>query len=113
MSYEIVLCDSFKKAIKYLGKRYPHVKDDMKGVIGVIQNDPQRGDLIPGSMGVRKIRVKNSDLRKGKSGSYRVVYYVVVQPKQEIHMLFVYGKSSKEDVKKGELTDLLKAAGLL
>mgnify|MGYP000676651693 CR=1 FL=1 len=113
MSYEIVLCDSFKKAVKQLDKHYPHVKDDMKEIINSIQSNPEQGDVIPGGKGVRKVRVKNSDLRRGKSGSYRVVYYVIGQPKQEIYMLLVYEKSSKEDVKKKELTGLLKAAGLL
>lgn len=113
MNYEVVLCESFKKAVKALNKRYPHIKDDVKGVINTLQIKPDTGVVVKQGKGIRKIRVKNSDLRKGKSGSYRVLYYVMDQPNQVIYMIFIYEKSDKEDVSRKEIIELLKAADLL
>lgn len=85
MSYEVVLCDSFKRAVKYLEKRYPSVKDDVRNAIRRVLETPDAGDVIPGGHGVRKLRVANSDQRKGKSGGYRVLYYLASNPR---HIIF-------------------------
>ena len=41
---------------------------------------PETGDLIPGSKGLRRVRVASSG--KGKRGGSRVIYYWYVEPKK-------------------------------
>ena len=57
--------------------------------------DPERGDLIKGGGGIRKLRsaTKNS----GKSGGVRVIYYWI-KNNHQIYMLVVYPKSKKDDL---------------
>jgi mRNA-degrading endonuclease RelE of RelBE toxin-antitoxin system len=55
------------------------------------------GDKIP-SIGytVFKLRVRNSDIQKGKSGGYRLIYYV--KTATAIILLTIYTKSEQVDM---------------
>lgn len=56
--------------------------------------DPEAGDLMPRSRGLRKIRWRLPG--KGKRGGIRVIYYIVRH--EEIFMLYAYSKSNREDI---------------
>lgn len=56
--------------------------------------DPEAGDLIPKSRGLRKIRWKAQG--RGKRGGIRVIYYLIHH--EEIFMLYAYAKNNKEDI---------------
>ena len=80
MSYKVVLTHSFKQSVKRLGKHFRRVKDDVRAAIEVLERIPQLGAQIPGGDEVRKLRVANSDLTKGKSGGYRLLYKLTDPP---------------------------------
>ena len=107
MSCNLVLTPSFKHSVRKLKKRFRHVKDDMDVAIRVLLQTPRLGVVIPGGSGVRKLRVRNTDLGKGKRGSYRLLYYVEDQPVPTIYLLLLYAKSDREDVTRRELKQLL------
>ncbi|HBT96820.1 MAG TPA: hypothetical protein DEB25_03855 [Desulfobulbaceae bacterium] len=65
----------------------------------VLANDPERGDLIQGSHGLRKIRVAAKG--QGKRGGARVVYYWMTA-KGQIYLLVIYPKNRKDDLNAGE-----------
>jgi mRNA-degrading endonuclease RelE of RelBE toxin-antitoxin system len=56
--------------------------------------DPEAGDLIPRSLGLRKIRWKARG--RGKRGGIRVIYYLV--HREEVFMLYAYAKNDREDI---------------
>jgi mRNA-degrading endonuclease RelE of RelBE toxin-antitoxin system len=56
--------------------------------------DPEAGDLIPRSRGLRKVRWKAQG--RGKRGGIRVIYYLV--HREEIFMLYAYPKNEREDL---------------
>jgi len=56
---------------------------------------PEKGDLIPGSGGLRKIRWGHKG--KGKRGGTRVVYYYKSKEGQ-IWLLTIYAKNEAEDI---------------
>lgn len=56
--------------------------------------DPEAGDLIPGSQGLRKIRWKVEG--RGKRGGMRVIYYLVTR--EEVFMIFAYKKNEQENL---------------
>jgi mRNA-degrading endonuclease RelE of RelBE toxin-antitoxin system len=56
--------------------------------------DPEAGDLMPRSRGLRKIRWGLPG--KGKRGGIRLIYYLVCH--EEIFMLYAYSKSSRADI---------------
>jgi addiction module RelE/StbE family toxin len=108
MSYKVVLSTSFKKSVKQLKKRFPSVTKDVSHVIEELTEDPKIGTVIPHGHGVRKLRVRNSNLERGKSGGYRLVYDVVDEPEPTVYLLLLYSKSDKQNVTTKELSDLLR-----
>ena len=67
--------------------------------------NPDQGDLIQGSGGLRKIRWHVGG--KGKSGGVRVIYYWAVE-REKILMLDIYRKNEKGDLTKSEIAVLRK-----
>lgn len=104
---KVVLTQSFKQSVKRLGKRFRHVKDDVRVAIESLEHMPQLGAQIAGGDEVRKLRVANSDLMRGKSGGYRLLYKLAEQPEPTIYLLLLYAKSDQGDVTKDELRQLL------
>ena len=64
---------------------------------------PDRGDLIPGGGGIRKLRFAAQG--KGKRGGVRVIYYWVTDAGQ-IYMLTLYPKGKKENLSDAEVAEL-------
>ncbi len=58
-------------------------------------SDPEAGDLMRGTGGLRKIRWQGSG--RGKRGGVRVIYYWV-RADEVILMLLVYGKNEQDDL---------------
>lgn len=58
-------------------------------------NDPDAGDTIPGSGGVRKLRWKHQGM--GKRGGIRIIYYVM-NARNEIWLLTLYAKSVHDNI---------------
>lgn len=65
--------------------------------------DPERGDLIPGSGGLRKLRWNLPN--KGKRGGVRVIYYWAVA-RDLIYMLLIYKKTQQDNLTPDELKAL-------
>jgi hypothetical protein len=69
--------------------------EDLARLQNVLVDDPQAGDVIAGTGGLRKLRFARQG--EGKSGSLRVCYAFV--PAHGVVLLVaVYGKSSKADL---------------
>jgi mRNA-degrading endonuclease RelE of RelBE toxin-antitoxin system len=64
--------------------------------------DPEAGDLMPRSRGLRKIRWRAPG--RGKRGGIRVIYYMV--HRGEIFMLYAYAKNDREDLRPDQVTRL-------
>jgi len=61
---------------------------------------PEQGPLIKGGGGMRKVRWAPKGV--GKRGGVRVIYYW--QPDEQVfYMLFVYGKTTQEDLTPDQL----------
>ncbi len=106
MSFSVVLPLSFKRSLKRLTKKYPHAKDDLKEALRTLMEIPALGVLIPGGSGTRKLRVRSTDLQRGKSGGFRLIYALDYETVQ-IYPLLVYAKTEQSDVTLRELEQLL------
>ena len=60
-----------------------------------LADDPEAGDVIPGSGGLRKIRMAAKG--HGKRGGARVIYYYFTGASQ-IALLLAYAKNEAEDL---------------
>lgn len=65
--------------------------------------NPDEGDLIPGSGGLRKIRMAVAG--RGKRGGARIIYYWVTS-KSQIYMLLAYAKNERDDLTEAQLKAL-------
>lgn len=66
--------------------------DDFKKQLA---ENPEMGDIIQGTSGVRKARLKSAS--RGKSGGSRICYYDVTS-KNSIYLLLIYTKNQQEDI---------------
>ena len=107
MSYEVVFSDSFQTSVKQLKKRYARVADDLKRAVHALQADPTIGNLIPDDYGARKLRLPNSSAQRGKSGGFRLIYYVQDDQRRALWLLLLYSKSDQENVSPSELRQLM------
>ena len=70
MNFEIIFSDPFKRKVKKLKKKYPHVKEDLASLLERLEKGEIVGDPIPELLNkVYKVRCGSSDMKKGKSGS--------------------------------------------
>jgi mRNA-degrading endonuclease RelE of RelBE toxin-antitoxin system len=94
---EIALTPRFKKDLRELAKRYRSIRSDLQPLIEQLQAGENPGDRIAGvKYQVFKVRLKNSNIQKGKSGGYRVIYYL--KTAQGIILTTIYSKSDISDV---------------
>jgi hypothetical protein len=70
-----------------------------------MMQNPEAGQLVPGSGGVRKLRWSRPGT--GKRSGLRVVYFVAVEP-NEFWMLTIYSKAKRDDVPGHVLKQLLE-----
>jgi hypothetical protein len=71
--------------------------DSLDAIQRELLSDPQRGDVIPGCGGLRKLRVADPRRGKGKRGGARVIYLHVVEA-DVIYLMDIYGKDEREDL---------------
>jgi addiction module RelE/StbE family toxin len=94
---QIDLTPRFKRDLRDLTKRYRQVRSDLQPLIEQLQAGELPGDRIAGvKYTVFKVRLKNSSIQKGKSGGYRVIYYVKTD--DIIILATIYSKSDLSDV---------------
>lgn len=71
-----------------------------------LMQNPEAGEVIPGSGGVRKARWARPGM--GKRGGLRIIYYVRYKP-NEFWMLTLYAKAKRENVPAHILRQLFEA----
>ncbi len=79
--------------------------DEYKDLQNLLVSRPDRGKIIRGSGGLRKVRWSAGG--HGKSGGLRVIYYWYVAGSQ-ILMLLIYKKSEQDDLSDQQLKALRK-----
>jgi mRNA-degrading endonuclease RelE of RelBE toxin-antitoxin system len=71
---EILLTPQFQKDLKQLAKRYRSIRKDLEPLIAKLKAGELVGAKIVGlGHNIFKVRLKNSDISKGKSAGYRVI----------------------------------------
>ena len=104
---QILFAPAFVKAVKSLRKKYPHIRQDLEQLIKQLQNADLPGDRIQ-STGyiVYKVRLSNRDAKRGKSGGYRVIYYL--KTRKKTIFLTIYTKSEREDITTREIQQIIE-----
>ena len=96
----------FKRNLRRLSKKYRSIRSDIEPVIDQLLANELPGDQIPGTgYTIYKVRVKNSDTRKGKSGGYRLIYYLLRV--DHAILLTIYSKLDQGDITAKRLKEII------
>jgi hypothetical protein len=82
-------------------------EEERQDLISYLAHNPEAGDVIQGTGGVRKVRFAVGG--KGKRGGVRTIYFVA-DDTMPIYALLVYGKSRKADLTAKEKKTLMALA---
>ncbi|WP_242056932.1 MULTISPECIES: type II toxin-antitoxin system RelE/ParE family toxin [Oscillatoriales] len=105
-SIQINFAEEFKRNLVTLSKKYRHIRSDVQPIIERLEAGELLGDRISGTdYVVFKVRIKNSDIKKGKSGGYRLIYHV--QTPTIIFLMTIYSKSEHENVSVDKIRRIL------
>ena len=101
----------FKRNLRALAKKYRSIRSDIQPLIDQLSAGELPGDQVPGTnLTIFKVRLKNSDIQKGKRSGYRCIYYL--RTRQTIILATIYSKSEQSDVSTERLHTILQDVGL-
>ena len=92
----------FAKDFARLRKRYRRIEYDLAALEADMQHRNYRGVHMQGfGLPIYKVRMANRSARRGKSGGFRIVYYL--QSSNSILFFLIYSKSDQDDVDDSEV----------
>jgi mRNA-degrading endonuclease RelE of RelBE toxin-antitoxin system len=104
--YNVNIIPFFNRATKKLQKKYSQIKKDLLPLIDKLEQGIFEGDRLQGFAGeIYKVRVASSDQKKGKSGGFRILYYVVTKDKN-IWLMYIYAKASQSNLTSEQTKEL-------
>ena len=99
---DVKFTPEFKRNLRTLAKKYRHIRDDVDPIIEALQAGEILGDQIPGiGYTLFKVRVRNQDITRGKSGGYRVIYYL--RTSISIILVTIYSKTEQADISAAQI----------
>jgi mRNA-degrading endonuclease RelE of RelBE toxin-antitoxin system len=105
---QIDLTPEFQRNLRDLKKRYRNIRADVETVTKELEMGNFRGDRITGigeTYIAYKVRIKNSDIKKGKNGGYRLIYQV--ESETSVLLMRIYSKSDQSDISANEILGIL------
>ena len=99
-----------ERNLKVLAKKYRHIRKDIQPVIERLESGDIIGDQIPGTgYTVFKVRVRNTDIRKGKSSGYRIIYNL--KTNEYIVIVTIYSKLNQGNISVKEINRIIRDFG--
>lgn len=113
MKYQVFATHFFEVRLKKLSRKYNHIFEDYKSIVEELEQNLYQGDRIKGCIGlVFKIRMASRDMRRGKSGGFRIIS--LIRPEQSaVYLLTIYAKSEHETIDVKEINSILTGAGFV
>jgi mRNA-degrading endonuclease RelE of RelBE toxin-antitoxin system len=102
----IYFTPTFQKNLRQLGKKYRHIRQDIEPIIQQLQAGEVLGDQIAHSdCELYKLRVCNSDIQKGKSAGYRIIYLKTIESTLLVTM---YSKLEQGSIEISKLKEIIE-----
>lgn len=96
----------FKRNLRALAKKYRRVRSDVQLVIDQLRAGEVVGDQVPRTRyTIFKVRVRNSDIRKGKRSGYRLIYYL--KSPTNVILVTIYSKLDQADISAEQIRRVL------
>jgi mRNA-degrading endonuclease RelE of RelBE toxin-antitoxin system len=104
---DIRFTPEFKRNLRALSKRFRHLRSDIEPVIEQLLAGHFIGDQIPRTgYTLYKVRIGNRDAQRGKSGGYRLIYYL--RTPQSVILITIYSKSEQSDISTAEVRRIIR-----
>ena len=84
--------------------------NERQNIIDFLAKNPQSGDIIQGTSGVRKLSWGKGD--RGKSGGVRIIYYFH-SDKLPLYLVTLFAKNERDNLTAQERNDLSKLVDIL
>jgi len=96
----------FKRNLRALAKKYRHIRSDVQPVIDQLRVGEVIGDQVPRTRyTIFKVRVRNSDIQKGKRSGYRLIYHL--KTPTNVILVTIYSKLDQADVSAEQIRRIL------
>ena len=103
---QVEFTPEFKRSLRALAKKYRHIRSDVSAVIDRLQAGEVIGDQVPRThYTIFKVRVRNSDIQKGKRSGYRLIYHL--RAPTNIILVTVYSKLDQADISTEQIRRIL------
>jgi len=104
---QIAFTSEFKRNVRQLSKKYRHIKSDVQSIVEQLEHGETPGDQIQRTgYTVFKVRIKNSDLQRGKSGGYRMIYYL--KASDDVILVTIYSKTEQGDLTAAQIQRIIE-----
>ena len=104
------LSQKFFKDLKKLKKKIPLIENDLDHLFSFLKKGKMIGNQVLGfnnrDYEIYKARIRNSSQDSGKSGGFRVIYYLRCAS-GDIVALTIYSKTQKTTISKAEIINIL------
>ena len=95
-----------KRNLRALAKKYRHIRSDVQPVIDQLRAGEVIGDQVPRTRyTIFKVRVRNSDIQKGKRSGYRLIYHL--KTPTNVILVTIYSKLDQVDVSAEQIRRIL------
>jgi len=111
VSFQFVPYFEFKKDIERLKKKYPSIEKDLEKFKNNFAKEFKLNcDPLAGfERKLWKARIASSDMQRGKSGGFRLIFYFEgVKNPEKIYFLKIFPKVERGDISTDELMELFK-----
>lgn len=106
---DVRISTRFSRYLERLARKYFGVLDEVERLVHQLMEGELPGDKIPRTrLNVYKVRLVNPAAGRGKSGGFRVIYFV--RRGDFIILITIYSKSEQEDISVDEIRRLVDEA---
>lgn len=105
-SVQVEYTQEFKRNLRALAKKYRHIRSDVQPAIDQLQAGEVMGDQVPRTRyTIFKVRVRNSDIQKGKRSGHRLIYHL--RTPKNIILVTIYSKLDQSDISAEQIQRIL------
>ena len=103
---QVEFTPEFKRNLRALAKKYRHIRSDVQPMIEQLEAGEIIGDQVQRvRYRIFKVRVRNSDIQKGKRSGYRLIYHLR-SPKNAI-LVTLYSRLDQSDISTKEIKRII------
>jgi len=106
MKFSVRATQVFKRDLKRIAKKHPNITSDIAVLAEELSENPMKGS--PLGKGCFKVRLRITDLGKGKSGGARVITHFYVE-QDTVYLLTMYLKSDGDSIDDNTIKDILNS----